>query len=94
MCNCIKDIETKAFEKLKNDKSKFGVVNSAEFITVGFDLMNGGVRLYNDITYEMTNKKKDGSVGSTRNYSISVYHTYCPFCGEKQIKDELEKTEP
>ncbi len=94
MCNCISDIEVMVLDKMKEDKKAFGVVNKASFKNIGYSFgANGGEKLYNEVEYEMTNKKKDGSIGATKNYRISIYHTYCPFCGEKLIKDEEEKTD-
>ncbi len=94
MCNCISEIETMVLERMKDQKQKFGTVNKASFKHQGFNFKDGSTSLYNDIEYEMTNRKKDGSTGATRNYTVAIYHSYCPFCGEKQRKEEAEKQQP
>lgn len=86
MCDCIDTTEKIVFEKLKKDNEKNGIVNEVAFRQKSFRLSKGGgIFLYNDIEYEMTNVKKDGSHGATRKYTVSMYHSYCPFCG-KEIK--------
>ncbi len=83
MCNCISEIEKKALYKLKEDKAQFGNVTEAAFKHKAFSFKSGNDVIYNDIEYIMTNKKKDGSTGATKKYTISMYHSYCPFCGEE-----------
>ncbi len=71
-------------EKLTSDKKGVGIVNSGDLKNYGFSFGKiSFMQTYNEFQYEMTNKKKDGSLGATKKHTISIYHTYCPFCGEK-----------
>lgn len=85
MCNCIKDLDEKLLAKMKEEKKANGIVNEGSLQNMGLSFANpgGGWRTYQVFKYEMTNKKKNGTLGATRNYEISMYHTFCPFCGEK-----------
>jgi hypothetical protein len=85
MCNCITDIEVKVLDKLKNESG--GDISDLEMKNTGFSFgENPRQRTFNDVQYKLTPKKKDGAMGKAVTKSISVYHTYCPFCGSKQIK--------
>jgi hypothetical protein len=84
MCDCIKNLKTSVIEKLTSDKKGVGIVNSGDLKNYGFSFgKTSFMQTYNEFQYEMTNKKKDGSLGATKKHTISIYHTYCPFCGEK-----------
>jgi hypothetical protein len=86
MCDCIDTLNEKVLAKMKEDKKGIGIVNEGSLQNMGLSFSGGGWRTYNPFKYEMTNKKKDGSLGATRNYEVSIYHSYCPFCGEKYPK--------
>ena len=92
MCDCIEKIEKQVFDKLKKDKENNGIVNKASFKEKGYDLTNGTIRLYNEVEYEMTNKKVNGTLGATRNYTVSIYHSFCPFCGKSIEKKSTMKS--
>lgn len=81
MCNCITEIEKVVFEKLKKDKENVGIVNTVSMKQIAFVYAKNGsyCNTYNDLEYEMTNVKKDKSIGATKKYTISMHHTFCPF---------------
>lgn len=70
MCNCIQETEKKTTELLIKKNPDKQVLN-VELVEIGFSFK--GSQTYNTIKYTLNNKKK----------SINIYHTYCPFCGEK-----------
>jgi len=84
MCNCLKDGKKNILDKLKADKAGVEIINSGDFKNYGFSFgKKSFMRTYNDFEYSMTNIKKDGSQGATKKKTISIYHTYCPYCGGK-----------
>lgn len=89
MCDCIKRLNGELLIYVEKDKESVGIVNKGQLQHMGLSLTGkSGWRTYQEFEYEMTNKKKDGSMGATRNYKLSIYHTFCPFCGEKYQKED------
>lgn len=41
------------------------------------------VRLYANLIIKSTFKKNDGSISKPKNQHVSIYFSYCPFCGKK-----------
>lgn len=91
-CNCIKESTERVldFVKKENDKSdRKGIIGDGHYNHQGLSLgKNGGWRTYQEFEYEFTPIKKDGSEGRQITKRISIYHTYCPFCGKKTPTDD------
>lgn len=84
MCDCIKQLNEKILEKMQEDNKNNGVIEEGELQNMGLSFGKpGGWRTYQPFEYKMTNKKVNGTLGVTRKHTISIYHSYCPFCGEK-----------
>ena len=81
-CDCMKDSENKIKEHLSNRKTN----------PEGFEIFESDweykswypkVRLYANYIVKSTFKKKDGTTSKPKNEHVSIYFTYCPFCGKK-----------
>lgn len=88
MCNCIKEIEQKYKEHLKNNDPTFK--DMADF-EVGFEnkawLLNGkGIGLVLPIEVSWKHTAKSGRVSTKRKIERFIIE-YCPFCGEKQSEE-------
>lgn len=73
MCNCITKTENETLLLLQK-KNPDKEVSRTDMQEVGFS-MKGSVT-FNTIKYHISGKTK----------SIHIYHSYCPFCGEKYPK--------
>ena len=67
MCNCKKELEEKIKEKHGTDGS------------ISIELFSG--KTYSDLWYDEEYKYRGKA--KTRRKSLSIIHSYCPFCGEK-----------
>lgn len=84
MCDCISKLKNTIIEKIKTDKYGIGIIERGDFKNYGISFgKKSFIRTYNEFEYIMTNIKKDGSTGATKKHSVSIYHIFCPFCGEK-----------
>jgi len=82
MCDCINKTELAILDKMKLD-NKYAVVGEGQFSHKGMSFSgNGGWRTYQEFEYEFTPIKKNGEPGRQIKKRVSMYHTYCPFCGE------------
>ncbi len=82
-CDCIPKLAENIKEKIKKDKSER---------VKGFNLIKGNwehysfypkTRLYSDFIIESTFEKKDGSTSKPKKDSVSIFYSYCPFCGKR-----------
>lgn len=90
MCNCIAKAEEAAMVHLK-EKSGENMVESGHLLHVGYSFGKVSYRAtYNEFEYQFTPKKKDGTFGKTIKKQLSIYHSHCPYCGEKYVKDAEE----
>jgi hypothetical protein len=83
-CTCIKEIEGKVLEAHPtwNDKK----VESVRMDRVyAFEDNQTTIRTSTNLVVTVENQKKK--------YDVGITHTYCPFCGVKQIKETLEQPE-
>lgn len=91
MCNCIKIVSAKLETKLKK---QIGPIehNVYSFDQIGFNhqsLLFGtgeftGMAIGLPFSIEFYRKKKDGSRATARTKKeVTIFMTYCPFCGEK-----------
>lgn len=89
MCDCIAKTEQRYKEHLKNNDNTFKDVEDFE---VGFVnkawLIDRGKRILSiPIEVEWRHKAKSGRV-STKRKTSNFIAEYCPFCGEKQSKED------
>ena len=77
MCNCIKDIEEKALERLVEQKRFKRPIKRVEMMGIIFPFAGGtlSVKTANTLCIELEGQK--------RKHEISMAHSYCPFCGDK-----------
>jgi len=89
MCDCIKNIEDKTLETLReNNEGIFEKANG--LLCVHFPIVKNKFldrKTYNDYEFSFTPIKKDGTPGKPKKKTIAIAHTYCPFCGEKHKND-------
>lgn len=88
-CGCIDKVEQNTLNFLKEkhkdrtyeDVSGWG---STGLKNVGFSLCeNGGRMVYFEYKSQYTFIKVNGQTSSLKTENISLYPTYCPFCGVK-----------
>lgn len=91
-CTCFNDVlekvKTHIREKLPADATEF----DAEWENVSFVLASGDFPLVNPrIKYEYRQMKRDGSPAKNLTKdSLTMFCSYCPFCGRKYEKDTKE----
>jgi len=84
MCNCIEKTETAVIDKMKKDNEGKAIIGDGSYQHMGMSFANGGGwKTYQEFEYEFTPIKKDGTNGRQIKKRVSIYHSYCPFCGEK-----------
>ncbi|MFZ4413624.1 MAG: hypothetical protein ACOYOV_11110 [Bacteroidales bacterium] len=81
-CDCLEKTKQKIIEKISNDPNK----------RKGYKIIEGdyehkswypNVRLYVNFIVKSSFEKVDGSTSKPINEHVSIYFTYCPFCGKK-----------
>jgi len=84
MCNCIKEIEEKTFEAVKEQKegefTKGNIIPSS-FLIIRNKFSNRAT--HSEYEFTFAPKKKDGTIGKPKKQTVNLIHKYCPFCGEK-----------
>lgn len=77
MCNCVKQIEDRALEKLKSDTRFKKPVKGVKLLGRTLQIDGGTLRsrTTNTLSIELEGQKK--------RVEMPVAHSYCPFCGEK-----------
>lgn len=89
MCNCIKTIEEKTLETLRENNE--GQFDKAEGLCcTQFPIVKGQFldrQTYNEYQFLFSPIRKDGTVGKVKKRTVNISHTYCPFCGEKYKND-------
>lgn len=84
MCNCIKEIEKKSFEVVKEQKK--GIFSDGKLLQTHFPISKNQVKdriTYSEFSFYFAPEKKSGSIGKSKRQTVHVSHVYCPFCGEK-----------
>jgi hypothetical protein len=84
MCNCLKDIESKTFEMVKEQKEgEFtkGNITPSSFLIIKNKFSNRAT--HSEYEFTFAPKKKDGTTGKPKKQTVNITHSYCPFCGEK-----------
>lgn len=82
-CNCINEVTKKLEDDFKNRPRYKKPVKALEIVDVTFTLdknMKFSQRTYSRIEIELEGQKKKTT--------MSLFHSFCPFCGEKATKDE------
>jgi hypothetical protein len=88
MCDCLKTIETKTMEVVKGQKE--GEVTDGKMLNTHFPFVKNSLKnrvTYNEFQFFFAPIKKDGSIGKPKKQTVSISHSYCPFCGEKHSKN-------
>lgn len=88
MRDCVKIIETKTMEVVKEQKE--GEFTGGRMLNTHFPIVNNtfkGRITYNEFQFSFAPKKKDGTIGKVRKQIVSLSHSFCPFCGEKHNND-------
>lgn len=90
MCNCIKEIEKKIIENLKEtNPTKTYNEELNRFEGTGFQNIalgmgaNGGYKLYHEFKIESSFTKVNGDQSNPKKEAISIYPSFCAFCGVK-----------
>lgn len=87
MCNCRNDIEAKLLNRHK-DNSPDSRLHTAELTGYGFIITDSGMKEVGQMPIELTCEaplKKGGF--KIKKERMSMFFTFCPFCGEKYKKD-------
>lgn len=95
MCNCIKEFTEQASKSIKTKHEGTAIIDDVKILQQSLMFNKGmsktlGWQTFTDIGYHYTPIKKDKTPGKKINKSISLYHTYCPFCGVQYPKDTAE----
>lgn len=97
MCKCIQAIEKKVKKMKEKDYGSSGVVGTVKILNRALALTGlkpGSWFTYNDIEYEFTPQKKDGTMGKIRNRTVAMHHNFCPWCGKKYEQEKKDKMKP
>jgi len=81
-CSCLKDVREKVIAKVlenKDNPNGFKILESDWEHKSWFPK----VRLYANYTFKTSFTKKDGNTSQPKNGYVSIFFTYCPFCGKK-----------
>ena len=87
MCNCRADIEAKLLNRHK-ENTPDARLHTAELKGYGFILADAGMREVGQMPIELTSEgqlKKGGF--KLKKERMTMFFTFCPFCGEKYKKD-------
>ena len=88
MCNCITEIEKKTFLLVQEQKE--GEYEKGHLTPAGFQIKKNSISARTTTSeYEFTfaPKKKDGTIGKPKKQTVTIVHSFCPFCGEKHNND-------
>jgi hypothetical protein len=77
MCDCITEIEKKALTTLREQQKTKKPVASVRMRGVAFPMVG------NKLTTRTCNMLEVELVGQKRSLEMSMFHSFCPFCGEK-----------
>lgn len=88
MCDCIKKIEEKSFETVKNQKE--GEFEKGNLIPSSFMIVKNKFtnrQTHSEYQFTFAPRKKNGTIGMPKKQTVNIIHQYCPFCGEKHQTD-------
>jgi hypothetical protein len=87
MCNCVKELPPKIIDQLQDREKGKAKLGTGRLLTTGLTFPKGNKESWyqtgQQLEYEYTPIKKDGSFGKQINKTIQLVHHFCPFCGEK-----------
>jgi len=84
MCDCIKTIEDKTFEAIRDQKE--GVFKKGDLIPSSFPIVKNRFKdrqTHSEYEFTFAPKKKDGTIGKYKKQTVNIMHQYCPFCDKK-----------
>jgi hypothetical protein len=90
MCNCIKEIPVKVLETLQKNKPE-SQISDVDFANQAFGFLDGGFtssKVYLPIQYSISFRKKNGEMSKMQRKEVSMFASFCPFCGEKLETEE------
>jgi len=81
-CNCINDLSLKIIELRINKKEnpKGYKITDAEWENIAFYPKR---MLYSNFKVKSIFEKKDGTMSKEKTENISIFYSFCPFCGKK-----------
>lgn len=88
MCNCLKTIEGKTLEVVKGQSD--GEFSGGKLIHSHFPISKNQIKgriTYSEFVFSFAPKKKDGTIGKVKKQTVSISHSFCPFCGKKHNND-------
>lgn len=88
MCDCIKTLETKTLEMVKEQKD--GEFTKGKITPSCYPVIDNQFKdriTHSEYEFMFAPKKKDSTIGMPKKQTVSIMHSYCPFCGEKHSKD-------
>lgn len=97
-CKCTANAEKNLLSKLIESHKEL-LIEEGEFVNRGFKLDgdDDGSGLYHQYKYSYRPLKKDGTYGVERHSTVSIYPTYCGFCGkafdEAKLAEDLKGDE-
>ena len=85
MCNCITETNERTLAHLRmvmkgKREISGGKPYGAAIMLIGNALVS---RTADEFNYDYQPVKKDGTLGKATKASVSLIHTYCPYCGTK-----------
>ncbi len=87
MCDCLKKSEERVKDHLVEQR---GLVNVEEFgydnTALTFGDNDSDIKIYLPFSVSHKPIKKDGSIGNLKTHKVSIFPTFCPFCGVKLVK--------
>lgn len=83
MCKCVNELTEKLIVMKKEENKETAIIGEGTFSHLGLSFTDGNWHTYQEFEYEFTPIKKNGTQGRQHKKRVSVYHSYCPFCGKK-----------
>ncbi len=89
-CDCLSKVEETIKKRFATEKEK--MLNGYKFIDGSWECHSfyPKFRLYSNYTIKSSFEKKDGTESKPKIEHVSIFYSYCPFCGKKyQQRDEV-----
>lgn len=87
-CKCMENALDKTL-KLKEEQHPDWKIEDIDWVNKGYNFSDKGnpINLSNEIKIEYTFTKVDGSTSKSKVEKLTIYGTYCTFCGKKFEED-------
>lgn len=90
-CNCIADFEAKLIDRVKEQNPTWELEEINHFDGTGlqniaFTFGHGNI-VYNEFKVRYTFPKVNGEMSTPKTHKLSLYPTYCCYCGIKLTND-------